>query len=840
MRQTHKKLKAAPIFLAALLSFSVVGANDFLSKDNLTVLDIATAETVNTVAAENTGVISNYEDDFEVSYNQTAPIVNETYGGAYGGHTFYSWQNRKVQLDSGKRGIKVTSKASGSDVNGKSFMIGGTMSGKFDIDFRIPSAETFQYDWVNDDGYNRHADVQQVMFTFTDVATGKYFNVNIDASTIWPTYKERNITSMWVSGYGSATSSNSRCYSTHYTYADTSDYTSQETGTFYTNGNVAQLYGTSFANATELGANAGGFTAGSKSTAFSFDPSDGWIRANRYYRDGTLGEGDYADEQLNTYNNPSGDYTYYVPATENQLLDGRNVVLSENDEICDVTYYGEWEAPWSNDAGGLPTFENYTVKVTIAEMTPNDTAVSVNGESKTYDRYANMYIYSLNGKSLATADYNTTRGGISYNSAEFDVSLNQTAPVVNDTYGAAYTATSDERTGGALYTATGKKVQLDEGKLGLKITSKATGSDVNGQSFMLGGTMSGKFDIDFRIPSKQTIERDNNDWSSFNGYADVQQIVFTFTDVDTGLDFDVTIDASSTQAAVAKKNIPEIYVSRFNEKTLKYAMDYEYNTSGDYTSGEKYISGSDTWGSQHTRLYGTSFANAAEVYLAGGFTEGSKSTEFSFDPTDFMLKANRYLLNSTFTSDTNGNDLALNDKLDVLDVDHYGQWNGWGGQLPTFENYTVKVTFAEMTPNNTKVKVNGTDKVYNRHANMYIYSLNGESMTTDLFTARSTEEKTYNIEGLDRDCVVSWATVNANEYSFGDFEEYGVIVREQGATQAYKFAFNKEHKLIDNQFGMAIYGLQEGKTYEFVNYVIYKGVRILDEVSTHTVTIKGE
>ncbi len=799
MRQTQKKTKAVPILLSAMLAFSFVGTSvgNEISK-SITAYNIATAEASAQSATAIEDIVTNYEDNFTVSYNQTAPIVDDTYGANSGGYVLFGYQNRQVQLDKGKRGIKVSSIKSGSDVNGASFMLGGTMSGKFDIDFRIPSAETFDNQYW--DSYNHYADVQKVIFTFTDTATGAYFDVTIDATASNAADAKKNIPEI-----GATYSDNTKVSRYYYIEDGVESYQSWADSDA---GYNTELYGTSFANTGEVYGQ-GGFTAGSKSTSFSFDPTNMQLNAKRYLRNGSLGEGTYADETL--YNG--------------QVFDGRNCVLNTANSLV---------ADMSSKVKG---FENYTVKVTIAEMTPNTTLAKVRGseDAISYDRYANMYIYSLNGQNLCTDDYNMTNGGISYNNAEFSVSLNQSAGMVNETLG--------EAAKGIEYAYQNRQVKQDEGKLGTLIESKASGSDVNGKSFMLSGngTFSGKFSIDFRIPSEETFEMHWYEAPYYNPYADVQSVIFTFKDAATGDEFDVTVNASSHNNRAIKANIPEMYVSRFNNKSGQFfANHYSYGGVGDgYTVTDAESATTWTSANYNTELNGTSFANSAEVFCAGGFTESAKSTEFSFDPNGFMLNANRYLFEDMTATGKNGSNLVMSANTAVLDVDYYGEWNGWTtGALPTFENYTVKVTFAEMTDNATVANVNGVDKTYERYAKMYIYSLNGKSMVSDAFTASSIEQgELYKVEaGQDAWCVVSHGTLNLIDFDSNKMTEFGVVVKDTATGKAYKFKFDKENKhLIDNQYGMAIYGLEDGKTYEFTNYVYYEGVLLKGDTQTVTV-----
>ncbi len=437
--------------------------------------------------------------------------------------------------------------------------------------------------------------------------------------------------------------------------------------------------------------------------------------------------------------------------------------------------------------------------------------------------------------SASTFNASALNGIVEYNEEDFTVSLNQSAPMVSDTWGDVI-----ERY--AQYSYQDRQVQLDERKLGLLVSSKQSGVAAEGKSFMLGGEMSGEFSIDFRIPSAESYETQY--WDNTNHYADVQKVVFTFTDVATSQSFDVTIRSYGGNDGSAKCNIPSMYV-KLPDGSIK-GYNYQNTVYADYTSAEVFQSWALNEPNYYTELYGTSFANAAEVFCGGGFTAGAKSTKFYFDPVNLVVSADRYMRDGTLGEGKYAGEPVYNnqvfdgrtcvlrsDNIEVLDMKEHAS----DLITATFEKYTVEVTFEEMTSNDTVAKVKGEEKTYERYANMYIYSLNGENLVTDPVAHDSVEQGEFYTapEGDDDFCVVSYATLNLAEFDYDKMSEFGVVVKKVGEGKAYKYKFDKENKApADNKYGIAIYGLAAGD-YVFADYVIYNGILFLTDTVSVTV-----
>ena len=422
--------------------------------------------------------------------------------------------------------------------------------------------------------------------------------------------------------------------------------------------------------------------------------------------------------------------------------------------------------------------------------------------------------------------YDTTAllGAIEYNSQDFIVELNQSAPEVKDYYAYPWSKSVYQ----------GRNVPLDEGKTGVLITSKQSGSAVNGKSFMLGGTMSGEFSVDFRLLSERNFVKMASGEIA-NPYADVQKIVFTFTDVSTKESFDVVITAGGKSEQ--EKNIPEMYI-------VLPDGSYHGHRYGDmdYTLAEDDWLG-DPDKTYYTRLDGTSFANTAEQVKSGGFTYGAKSTSFSFDPASMQVNAARYYRDGTlgqgnyadisgYVSELTGtvqevdgrNMLLRNDHLLVLDLDDEVTGDN---ALSGFERYTVKVTFAEVTPDETEITDDEVTALsYARYAKMYIYSLNGKNLVGEEIVEPSGDifqgEYYTAPEGSDNNCLLSFAKLNLQDYDFWEIDEFGVIL--SGYEKSYKYRFDTENKTVseDGEYGVAIYGLRSGD-YLLTSYVVYDG-----------------
>ena len=105
-----------PLFVALVLTVFFV-AMQFVA---------ASAKEIGYDSTAFSGTIEYNAQDFTVELNQSAPDVKDYYAYPWSKSVY---QGRDVPLDEGKAGVLITSKQSGSAVDGKSFMLGGTMSG---------------------------------------------------------------------------------------------------------------------------------------------------------------------------------------------------------------------------------------------------------------------------------------------------------------------------------------------------------------------------------------------------------------------------------------------------------------------------------------------------------------------------------------------------------------------------------------------------------------------------------------------------------------------------------------------------------------------------------------
>lgn len=312
---------------------------------------------------------------------------------------------------------------------------------------------------------------------------------------------------------------------------------------------------------------------------------------------------------------------------------------------------------------------------------------------------------------------------LSYNAEEFNVEYDS-SPVDVDNY---IVGGSVEYQGG--------KVAQDAGKKGIHIKSVEHGAAASGRSFEIGGVMSGRFDIDFRIPSAITFQApigDSTNWwaPGKNEYADVQQVVFTFTDAaDETKKFDVVIDAYTHYT------MPIASISVRLADGLKRAHQYydgyygcDDTTDGDNGDG---LIGINTVADNEigylTRLDGTGFSNVGGRTKSAAFTEGAFSTKFAFNPEDMVVSAERRYRDGYENYGAGIMKLVPEHRQVVLDLDNPDEVLA-DNVLTGFETYRVKVTFSCVTADDAVIKDNGADTTADRYAQMYIYSLKGIAM----------------------------------------------------------------------------------------------------------------
>lgn len=324
------------------------------------------------------GAVEFSPEDFNVSLKADGPIVDDVYGA----NNNAVYQGRTLQLDAGKKGVLIESVAHGTAAEGISFSLGGEMTGAFSIDFRVFSTQSFEGNRMStgtrySDEFNPYLDLKEVKFTFTDLDdTSNVFDVIISGSEL---YKKATPVMRVKPGNLSVRAYQYNTDSTSWNAADTKKGIQKGEGGYFTS-----LEGTSFSNTADVGSWV--YTEANASTKFSFDPATMKITADRYYRNNTVAAGDRYVSALGTGDNYTQQFNGTCTALKNE--DCRLVLDMANNNVMDG--YG----------GVMSGFSRYSCRVTFTDVTADSQAVSVNGESKTYDRYAKMIIYSLNGTPL--------------------------------------------------------------------------------------------------------------------------------------------------------------------------------------------------------------------------------------------------------------------------------------------------------------------------------------------------------------------------------------------------------------------------------------------------------
>lgn len=261
---------------------------------------------------------------------------------------------KQTSIDS-RVGVKLVSLRSGRDAEGTGFNFAGEQSGEFRVDFRIFSAHSEIGDTNADGGEaqdildavsvcNPYTDVVRVIFTFTDSDTGDTFDLNILGGGKYSNGVPRAyITFPGMEGYRSAFYVDGA-----FKYICTARHEP-----FY----PSKIYGSSFSN-TETGWRVCGNLGQVMPVIIGFDPATMEV---------------YAD--IGPYN---------IDKEK-----GRQVILDLDDPGHMQGYEENFDGLFR---GG------YTVSFRIENMTDNATEALLCGETpETYDRYATIMVYSVNG-----------------------------------------------------------------------------------------------------------------------------------------------------------------------------------------------------------------------------------------------------------------------------------------------------------------------------------------------------------------------------------------------------------------------------------------------------------
>lgn len=402
------------------------------------------------------------------------------------------------------------------------------------------------------------------------------------------------------------------------------------------------------------------------------------------------------------------------------------------------------------------------------------------------------------------------------------------------------------------------KVASDQGKSGLLFSSVKSGADAKNTTFSYKGTLSGAFDMDFRVYSEKTyVEMDESKnfthtlmaWGgpnlgqtlneyvedSFNPYLDAKEIGIKFSSSTNPDAWFVLYIRGGNPDGRADLATARVWTSAdkgnyFSGDTSESAWPYALCGYGlRPADGESYgvwplfpavYSGYGmspayncyAWAAQYTPMT-TSFSNMA---VAGS----EESAQVKFDPETMTVS----VWNNLFKK-----------YLPVRHLDNFNGFNeeGWKSFFGTlnkedFQNgYDVSISFTDMTENTTTAGIltgsqfgvnNETyqyatfDTAYDRYANMVIYSINGmnltESNSKTTPIVQSDLRETCTSAEVDLTPTVSDVNLGNIAYTgevtwrFG--EESGEVVASEGK---YLFKPTKEGQYLIS------YGSQSGENY---------------------------
>ena len=693
MKQCNSKPRTArKIFASAFLTLAVgctaLGAG-LLSPSDVS----ATGEPAFTIVADN--------DMFTTTQNAKQ---DQNDGSIY-------WVERE------KTALRIQSKSSGDTVVGNSFAFENEFTGDFDLDFRIRSKETYAHTasagWAHyltntkqkymlSDEMNPYADVQEVSFTFTSKSdSSKYFTVFVRGSDNDKAFATSagvhipgdQVYAMHVGdakgegryGYGLNNATGTLEFKGDaYGANSVADY-----NTMYT-----EIRGTSFSNFASYSDDSTYYANDSKnvnattSNMIKFDATNMKVYVN-------------ARTDTNKYhsvdvNNGNGSASVLVRdlATNAGYTSTNNIAvasLSAEDFAAGYTVKVEFSDMTSNSCVGDSSLFGGATQYPTKITTP-------------YDRYADMYIYSVNGTAM-TSD----------NVAVKDVER-ETIEYRPETFNATANYKYDKS----------KVLATEKTSNGLLLTSVANGNGADDISFDVKGTQTGNFDMDFRVFSENTYAHNmansniDTHWLKNNGalfgdmynpYLDLKQVQFRFASV---------------------SNPEAVFTVYFQGGTNYYA----YRTSVNMTIGANAAVPTTGW---KDNLWNTSFSN----YSTDGYVEvatGINDIHFvvgdSLSVYTTALGTKRY--NYTPTT-VNVGDLS---SLNAADFK---------------SGYTVSVIFGDVTDSTysgaLEADVHATEaaeandyydgkdnvikgytetiEAYDRYAKMLIYSINGKALAVE-------------------------------------------------------------------------------------------------------------
>ncbi len=304
-------------------------------------------------------------------------------------------------------------------------------------------------------------------------------------------------------------------------------------------------------------------------------------------------------------------------------------------------------------------------------------------------------------------------------------------------------------------TSYGQSFAHDTGKVGVRFRSKASGTTAEGVGFAFADRMTGDFEMDFRVTSKETYrlkEGSSGGWThsiredgdfmqvtadDMNPFLDLKEVAFTFTSA---------TDSSKFFTVFVRGTCPKTYGQAFSS----YATVY---IPGDVTitePGRGYglpvgqTTMASQWWKNATLIGGTSFSNYTS--LNSGTAAGGTTTSnlVKFDATNMKVFVNANNAGNDYATKNEVADILVRDLTNPSAADDYTNDRLATLSASDFANgYTVKVEYTDVTDNATVgntanlSSISGPgqyatlDEAYERYADMIIYSVNGTALTEE-------------------------------------------------------------------------------------------------------------
>lgn len=663
--------------------------------------------------------------------------------------------------DVGKSGIQFTTVKSGDSAEGTSFSFSDTMTGAFDMDFRVTSEKAYSpvnttAGWAHylsenkgynffDDEINAYLDLRQVGIKFASVADpDKYFILYIYGSagyqaaltSAYVYVNGDNINAMrkpdgtTVQGFG---------YNYKYSWSDTEN-------KYVINGNPFYTPATNVNHPNNYGTETMGITIINGTTFSNFLPKR---------------SGDVTAQQSssNIIKFDPATMNVYVNAGEDHLSNYSTTNDTANILVRDVASNAYFTPTEGNSAASISPedfADGYNVEVVFDEMTSNATtgatandkfsAFATNGYKvidQAYNRHGSLTVYSVNGTNLS----------------EQNVNLVDELSINNERVSISYE--SDE------FALTNNKAYVDDnGKAGLKLKSLKSGASAEGSSIGFNNLTNGVFELDFRVESEKTYAHTaTQGWSQYlqntkqtyllsdyyNPYADIQELSFKFTSA-TNPDKYFIVYIFGSASSISFATSASVFVngdtlweySQTRNGKVKTQHGYGLTIAGvqNYEGGTEYGANSLAgYQNLFTPITGTSFSNFTTTSSNVGTSMPTVSNLIKFDPATMQVFVNSGKnLNNYSTTNTSADvlvrNIATNQGFSHTPTDATYTCPTLGAILPEdFANgYSVEMSLARVTDNSTvgdsqyfggPSQYPTLSQAYDRYPTIYLYSLNG-------------------------------------------------------------------------------------------------------------------